>query len=221
MKKLNVTDLVGVIYSAGKVFDGLDTGRLDTENFLRSGSTEGVRSRADLALLEDLRDAARYVLEHSDRQTIDARFIVGLNAQLTRSASLHPGDLRTPEARIGVQTEFGRHEPDAMTREELEMLIDTVLARPDTTPESQAIELFVSLAKAQPFWDGNKRTALFTANAMLLKNRTGSLLTVPVSEEDPRLAHRFNTLLAEAYVFDRREGIMTLMREQGLARIVE
>ena len=39
---LSTTDLVGVIYSSGKVFDGLGTGRVDTENFLRSGSTDGV-----------------------------------------------------------------------------------------------------------------------------------------------------------------------------------
>ena len=53
--RLTVTDLAGVVYSSGRVFDGLSTGRLDTENFLRTGSLDGVASRADLALLEDLR----------------------------------------------------------------------------------------------------------------------------------------------------------------------
>ena len=37
---LTVTDLAGVVYSSGRVFDGLSTGRLDTENFLRTGSLE-------------------------------------------------------------------------------------------------------------------------------------------------------------------------------------
>lgn len=67
MATLTVADLSGVVYSSGKVFDGLSTGRLDTENFLRSGSLDGVASRADLALLEDLRDAAEAVAAPTTR----------------------------------------------------------------------------------------------------------------------------------------------------------
>lgn len=34
---LSVADFATVVYSAGKVFDGLSVGQLETENFLRSG----------------------------------------------------------------------------------------------------------------------------------------------------------------------------------------
>lgn len=69
MTALKVYDLAGLVYSCGKVFDGLSTNRLDTENFLCSGSLDGIASRADIALLEHLRDAARFVIEHAGRRS--------------------------------------------------------------------------------------------------------------------------------------------------------
>jgi hypothetical protein len=108
--KVTIIDLAGAIYSSGKVFDGLSAGRLDTENFLRSGSLAGISSRADLALLVDLRDVAQFIIDHHD-QPIDASYVYAINAQITRSGALHPGALRTNDQQIGVQTRYGRHTP--------------------------------------------------------------------------------------------------------------
>lgn len=145
---LTVVDLAAVVYSAGKVFDGLSVGRLDTENFLRFGSLDGMVSRADLALLEDLRDAAQFVVDDAGR-TIDSEFVRAVNATITRSGALHPGQLRTPAQGIGVATPHGRHTPDALTDAELQTLIDRATASGDV--QDNALDLFVTLAKAQPF----------------------------------------------------------------------
>lgn len=91
MARIDVVDLAGVVYSSGKVFDVLSVGRLDTENFLRSGSLQGVTSRSDLALLEDLRDAAQFIIDHRGGP-VDAAFVRSVNQQLTRSAALHPAN---------------------------------------------------------------------------------------------------------------------------------
>ncbi|MDK4283108.1 Fic family protein, partial [Corynebacterium propinquum] len=77
--------------------------------------------------------------------------------------------------------------------------------------------LFVLLAKAQPFGDGNKRTALLAANLLLLPER--KILTVPYSDQDLSVSETFNDLLARAYIYDDvaacveylvREGVSTL-----------
>ncbi|GAB3761209.1 Fic family protein [Microlunatus parietis] len=215
MSRITVSDLAGVVYSSGKVFDGLSTGRLDTENFLRSGSVTGVRSRADLALLEDLRDVSQFIIDHSDRP-IDVAFVKAVNAQLTRTAALSPGEFRTQEQRIGVRTRYGRHEPEACTDESLQRLLDKALSSHDD-PNERALEVFVQLAKAQPFEDGNKRTALFVPNGLLIGSGNGKLLTIPVDEDDPGLADTFNDLLARAYVMDEHEGVKELLRDRGLS----
>ncbi|MFD3703162.1 Fic family protein [Nocardia sp. NPDC058658] len=216
MTRIDVVDLAGVVYSSGKVFDGLATGRLDTENFLRSGSLTGVTSRSDLALLEDLRDAAQFIIDHRGG-TVDAAFVQSVNQQLTRSAALHPGQLRTADQQIGVKTRYGRHEPTAMTDRDLQRLLDRTLRSDDVI--ENALDVFVELSKAQPFEDGNKRTAIFVANKVLLDADVDTLLVVPVDEDDPSLANRFNDCLALAYIRDERDGVKELLRSHGLTAL--
>ena len=216
MTTLTVADLAGVVYSSGKVFDGLSTGRLDTENFLRSGSLDGVASRADLALLQDLRDAEQFVINQAGR-TIDAQFVRAVNATITRSGALHPGQLRTPAQGIGVATPHGRHTPDALTDAELQTLIDRATASGDV--QDNALDLFVNLAKAQPFEDGNKRTAVFVANSLLISSGARVLLTIPVDDNDPTLARTFNDLLARAYIYDELDEVKALLRSRGIAKV--
>lgn len=212
MAAITVADLAGVVYSSGKVFDGLSTGRLDTENFLRSGSTDGITSRADLALLEDLRDAAAFILDQA-RHPTDAALVRAVNARLTRSGALHPGELRTDDQQIGVRTRYGRHSPGAVSAPGLRRLVEAAIGH---DPVESALTLFVGLARAQPFEDGNKRTALFVANHLLLGAGTGKLLVIPVSESDPSVADTFNDLLARAYLFGEDDGVKDLLRRDGV-----
>ena len=186
---LSTTDLVGVIYSSGKVFDGLGTGRVDTENFLRSGSTDGVTSRSDLALLLDLRDVAQFIIDHR---------ALPIDASLVHIACDSEGLI-----------------PEALTEKDLQQLVDAAIT--PVQPVESTLNLFLALAKAQPFEDGNKRTALFVANAHLIAGDTGQILTVPFDEHDPSVADRFNDLLARAYVFDEHDAVRDMLRTQGLA----
>lgn len=216
VSSIDVTNLAGVVYSSGKVFDGLVTGRLDTENFLRSGSLEGVTSRSDLALLEDLRDVSQFIIDQSQQpqKPITVDFVRAVNAKITRSGAIHPGQFRTSDQQIGVGTRHGRHAPDAMTDTSLQRLLQDSLSATDT--REAALDLFVNLAKAQPFEDGNKRTALFVANSLLLSSEVGEILTIPVDEQDPSLADSFNDLLARAYVLNEHTGVKNLLRAHGL-----
>lgn len=216
MGALAVVDLASVVYSAGKVFDGLSVGRLDTENFLRSGTLDGVVTRADLALLEDLRDAAQLVIKHSSR-TVDSGFVRAVNATITRSGALHPGQLRTQAQGIGVATPYGRHTPDALSEVGLKAVLDDAMRSGDVW--ENALDLFVGLAKAQPFEDGNKRTAVFVANGLLIGSKAGVLLTVPVDDDDPGLARTFNDLLARAYIYGEHDGVKALLQSRGLTRL--
>jgi hypothetical protein len=209
MRPITVADLAAVVYSAGKVFNGLQTGRLDTATFLRSGSTAGVRSKSDLQLLEDLRDVARFVVDHPDVE-VDAHYVMALNERISRSGAIHPGKLRQDEGGIGVSTRYGRHEPAALTTADLAALVGACLAGAE--PLDGAIALFVGLARAQPFEDGNKRTALFAANAYLVNAGVGCLISIPVDDEDPAVAAEFNDALARAYLRGDTADVGRLLR---------
>ena len=209
---LTVADLAEVVYSAGKTFDGLRASRLHTENFLRSGSIEGITSRADLALLKDLRDVAQFIIDGRE-SPINSAYAREVNAQITRSGALNPGQYRTVGQQIGVSTQYGRHEPQPANDAQLGRIIDRAMA--DVDPREQALELFVQIAKAQPFEDGNKRTALFVANSVLIRDPEPEMLVVPVGESGANNAARFNDLLARAYVLGEHEGVKDLLRAEG------
>ena len=195
---MHATDLLDVIYTAGVVFDGLSTSRLATDRYLRSGDTDGVRGRGDLALLQDLEAAAEFVIATAG-EPITAGYLGRINAQLTRSAALNPGKLRRAEQGIGVCTAHGRHEPAAVTAEELDALIQQQFTLDDAL--RSAAHLFVEVARAQPCEDSNKRTAMFAANSYLIGQGAGVLMAVPHDDADPSVSREFHDLLARAYVF--------------------
>lgn len=162
-----------------------------------------------------MRDVAGFVIGHIG-DPVDTQFVTGINAQLTRSASISPGTLRTQDQHIGVATRYGSHQPEAVTDRRLAEIVGACTAGND--PHENALDLFVDLARAQPFMDGNKRTALFAANALLLGAGDPYLLTVPVDDGDPTVADRFNDLLARAYLFIEDAPVKTMLRELGFVR---
>lgn len=209
---VHLFDLVEVIYTAGRVFENLRTGRVDTDSFLRNGDTSGIVSRADLELLRDLRTAAEVAVDaRINRQTPSAELAVQINAAMTRSAALHPGTLRTDDQNIGVTTPYGRHSPPALSSEELQSLIEVALTHSDSG--DRAAHLFVALAAAQPFQDGNKRTALLLANVLLPQS---SILTAPYSEEDSTVSTTFHDLLSRAYIYGETSNAADYLLTYGL-----
>lgn len=209
--ELTVADLAAVVHSAGQVFDGLSTSRAHTENFLRTGNPEGIACRADRALLQDLRDIAQFVIERAGR-TIDTAFVRAANATIMRSGALHPGQLRAQDQSIGVATPYGRYAPHALTERQLQALLENATGGVDVL--DNALNLFVDLAAAQPFEDGNKRTALFVANSLLIAAEPARLLMIPVEDD---LAEAFNDLLARAYLYNETAAVKTLLHTRGIA----
>lgn len=214
---LEPVDLVKVVYTSGRVFDGLRTSDLDTRSFLSTGSTEGISSKVDLDLLTDLKALAVHAIAHAD-EPMNAERLIALNAVITQSGPLHPGRLRTKQQNIGVNTRYGRHEPPALTQDMLQRIVDESLAGSDRAAYTeQALSIFVNVARAQPFEDGNKRTALFAANSLLISSGTGKLLAIPYDEDDLSVSDAFNDLLARAYIFGEDDEVKALLREKGLA----
>lgn len=188
---LTLIDLCDVIYSAGHVFDDLQCTREDTAEFLKVGSVNAIRHNVighsgDVALLQDLRDVAAFIINQPCAE---------LDAAYPRSGPLHPGRLRSPHQHIGVSTNYGRHEPPALNTRQLDAVCRR-RALPGNTVENRAISLFIDLARAQPFEDGNKRTTLFAANSMLIASASPYLLIAPVDEKDSSIARSFNDHLA-------------------------
>ena len=104
--------------------------------------------------------------------------------------------------------------PPAPDDAQLQVLVDGAQRE---NPIDHATTLFIEFAKAQPFEDGNKRTALFVANSVLIRQDPPRTMAVSVDERDPTVADAFSHRLARAYVFDEHEGVAEMLRDQGVA----
>ena len=207
--------LVDVIFTAGKDFDNLRCDRQSTHAFITTGDIRGITSRADLELLCDLRDATDALIAfHTSGPPLTPEVIITINKAMTRWGALHLGQLCREYDIFGVLTRFGDHRPPAADEKTLQTIIDSVSA---FSPAGAAANLFVALAKAQPFGDGNKRTALLAANLLVLPQ--GQILTVPFREDDPTVSDRFNELLARAYIFGEVSPCVNYMTTQGVISI--
>lgn len=183
--------------------------------FITTGDTAGITSRADLELLCDLRDATDALIAfHNSGTPLTPEVIIAINKAMTRWGALHPGQLRREHDILGVPTRFGDHRPAAADENTLQTIIDSVSA---LSPSDAEANLFVALARAQPFGDGNKRTALLAANLLVLPQ--GQVLTVPFREDDPTVSDRFNELLARAYIFGEVSPCVEYMISRGVISI--
>ena len=182
---LSIRQLARLLYAMGRTFDGLQSTFTATEEFLRTGDPNVLDSKADYNLLLDLQQSADYT-NHYDyaHRPIDLEFIKSINAQLTRTAAMDPGKLRDEHSPVSVSTPLGRYEPPVPDPEAISALVENSIRRKEDDNLTKATNLFADLARMQPFGDGNKRTALLTANGFLIATHNRQPLTVPINDED-------------------------------------
>ncbi|PAU67422.1 hypothetical protein [Bifidobacterium criceti] len=104
----------------GHTFDNLSATYAATKEFLRTNNPNVIESRADLALLEDLKDASLYALHASS--PLDVDFVQDVNAKLSRTAAIEPGVLRT-ERNSMVRTSAGDYIPEPPDEEKMESVL--------------------------------------------------------------------------------------------------
>ncbi|MDF7664016.1 Fic family protein [Bifidobacterium sp. ESL0763] len=228
---MTVKGLAGLLYRMGRTFDGLNTSRMATEEFLRTGNPQVVGSRNDYALLCDLKDASSYVIEYDySAHPMDLAWFTGINAKMTRTAAMEPGVLRTAENVI-VSTRRGTYTPPVPDEAAIEHELDLATGDGGASPSNsghgtepsqsspalhRASHMFATLAKMQPFGDGNKRTALLAANGLLLRLGSPDILAVPT---EPPARDTFNDQLSAWYLDDDPTVIGWLAEWNGTGEI--
>lgn len=102
---------------------------------------------------------------------VDLNLFIKLNAVLAREQALYTGCLRNGGCSIPCIGEVPV--PDTQNIQEE---IDRLNGITPNNYKRRVSSCFVSLARMQPFWDGNKRTAFFLCNIRLIKNHLDLLM---------------------------------------------
>ena len=113
-----------------------------------------------------------------------------INRIVAAEDALFPGDIRP--GGVEVSTIQGRYVPPKLTEDEVNNQYGEIMNQ-EISETEKALRLFLFISKNQIFWDGNKRTALLTANQIMFSQGLG-LLSIPES-----VFAKFNELLSMYY----------------------
>ncbi|MCC4044820.1 Fic family protein [Enterococcus gallinarum] len=179
-------NIVELVYNAGK-FEGLNTTLLQTEEIIKYNRANNV-AVDDVLTVVNLKRGFEMLLNDVQEPLLETS--KRINRIVAAEDALFPGEIRT--GGVEVSTIQGRYVPPMLSEDEVKDQYDKIVNQ-DTSETEKALRLFLFISKNQIFWDGNKRTALLTANKIMLNQGLG-LLSIPET-----VFVKFNDLLSMYY----------------------
>lgn len=177
-------NIVAVIHSISRL-ENVNTTFPQTQTIVDGMSVSGV-STDDVQVILNLKNAWQFVLQ-SDKQ-FDLAFACKINGFVAYNESLAWGELRT--GKVGISgVGYIPPIPQAI---EVENIFNQTAQLPVSETE-RALKLMYYMMRTQLFWDGNKRTAIISANYLLIQAGAGIL---NISEQQ---LETWNTLLSAFY----------------------
>lgn len=196
--------LISQIYHISK-FENCNTTLLQTERILNYRSDSSV-SLNDVETILNLRNGFRFVLNHiQDELNLD--FMKKINFLVAQNDSLDPGEIR--RGQVGVSLYNGeRYVPEIPEEVKVVEKITSILSNKEHSETYRGLVFMVEMMKDQIFWDGNKRTAILSANTYFIQNGLGM---IEISDQN---FDEFNIKLSEFYQSaENRENLIQFLYE--------
>lgn len=179
-------NIVELVYNAGK-FEGLNTTLLQTEEIIKYNRANNV-AVDDVLTVVNIKRGFEMLLNDVQEPLIETS--KRINRIVAAEDALFPGEIRT--GGVEVSTIQGRYVPPMLTEDEVNNQYGEIMNQ-EISETEKALRLFLLISKNQIFWDGNKRTALLSANKIMFGQGLG-LLSIPSN-----LFGQFNKLLSVYY----------------------
>jgi len=163
-------NLAQLIYTTGK-FENLSTSLTDTIRILNNESVPNATPR-DITTIISLQHAFQDILAQKLPLIYQDIFVINQDINHSRPSS---GQLRTNDVTVALTNDIWLPPlPDPQrTPQELTNILTS-----STTATEKALNLNLYLSRWQLFTDGNKRTAIVAANALMIQAGAG-LLAIP------------------------------------------
>lgn len=162
-----------LVYLAGK-FAGLSTTLLDTQAILADLS--GTQAKpSEIRTILNLRDAYHYAMSLQYISEVSFAALLKINLFVIGAGASGAGQIRVQPVVVPLTDMMYQPAIPDETQVKREF---ADLVQSEATTTDKAITLLLWLSRAQLFLDGNKRTAIIAANALMFADRRG-LLAVP------------------------------------------
>ncbi|ENJ8709608.1 Fic family protein [Listeria innocua] len=196
-------NIVELVYNAGK-FEGLNTTLLQTEEIIKYNRANNM-TVDDVLTVVNLKRGFEMLLNDVQEPLIETS--KRINRIVAAEDALFPGEIRT--GGLEVSTIQGRYVPPMLTKDEVNNQYGEIMNQ-EISETEKALRLFLFISKNQIFWDGNKRTALLTANKIMFSKGLG-LLSIPENSYK-----KFNDLLFKYFddsLYTEESMILSLIYE--------
>ena len=170
------------------VLEGIATTYADTETIIEGGKINNMNAK-DVQKIINLKHAWEFVLNRFViTSNLDFNIICEVNRLVEETFYYNVGKVRSVPVKIGGST----YEPELPIESVVKEEIAEILNR-DIDCEDKAIYLMLYLMKRQIFIDGNKRTAVISANHLYISLGLG-LIAIPAEK-----TNEYKKLLIEFY----------------------
>lgn len=187
--------VVGLIHSASRL-EKVNTTFPQTKTIVEGMSVSGI-SMDDVQVILNLKNAYQYVLKLSGDTTFNLSTACKINSFISYNESLEWGVLRTGNVGIhGVD-----YTPAIPVESEVVSAINEIMSS-ERSLTYKALKYMYYAMRTQLFWDGNKRTAIVSTNAIMMLDGLG---IVNISEQQ---LEYWNQLLSEFYETNNDETII-------------
>lgn len=177
----------------------------DTQEILEGRAPAGMAVN-DIIVVNNIKRAWMFLFDNID-QPVDWQYVSEYNRILGEGLVRDAGKLRTNDVRIGGTDWI----PDLPTMESSHDVISSLAEA--GSPEDRALLMFCRITRGQWFNDGNKRTALMTANHALINAGIG------VFSISPSLKRDFTARLLDYYESNDDAPFRSWLRDNAIGRL--
>ncbi|MDQ0157403.1 Fic family protein [Robertmurraya andreesenii] len=178
--------IVALVHSASRL-ENVNTTFPQTKTIVEGMSVSGV-PMDDIQVILNLKNAYQYVWKLPQTSEFNLELACKINSFISYNESLEWGVLRTGNVGIhGVD-----YTPAVPVESEIRAAIEEI-RNCNMSETYKALKYMYFAMRAQLFWDGNKRTAIVSANTIMMLNGTGI-----ININEKQLEH-WNSLLSEFY----------------------
>ena len=167
-------NLIDYIWKSANL-EGIAVTYPQTEIISEGMAVNGMRIN-DINAIVNLKHAWQFTLENIN-YPLDFKFISQINKIIgDYNLILHSGEIRKSDVSMGGTT----WKPKLPNKEEIENNINCINKRKNIT--DRAFTMMLYLIRTQPFYDGNKRTAMMAANQIMIQNGKG-IISIPIEQQ--------------------------------------
>ncbi len=198
------SNLVEIIYRQA-ILEGIATNYADTETILQGGKIK-VYKQKDIISIINLKHAYEFIL-NSNVLLSPSNFslLCEINSTICEGITLNSGKIRD----VPIEITGSSWRPKLPIESDIRQNIKNILNLSDDYV-ANALKLMIYICKAQPFLDGNKRSATLFANHYLLSKGKG-MIVVPKDK-----IKGFKENLLEYYEHNNEEKMIEFLKDNCL-----